>query len=152
MHNWCWRCRMDVRMRSRRRRDGRIGRRSRSGVFGRVRGWIGNLNWVRNLHRYLDVLLADILHSRMALFFIKGLLNQLVVGVTFLFLCWCTLFFWDVGVCDIATLVDEGFAPVDNFGSVPRHSDRVALDFHRFFALFSCPRLKPCCLTFFQVV
>ena len=152
MHNWCWRWMMDVRMRSRSRRLGGIGKRSRSDIFGRVRGGIGNLNRIWNLDRYLDVLLADILHSRMALFFIKGLLNQLVVSVTLLFLSRCALFFRNVGVGHITTLVDQGFAPVDNFGSVPGHSDGVAFNFHRFLALFSRPRLKPCCLTFFQVV
>merc|ERR550539_2005543 len=100
---------MDVRMRSRSRRLGGIGKRSRSVIFGRVRGGIGNLNRIWNLDRYLDVILADILHSRMALFFIKGLLNQLVVSVTLLFLCRCALFFRDVGVGHITTLVDQGF-------------------------------------------
>ena len=143
---------MDVRMGSWSRWDGGIGKRSRSDIFGRVRGGIRNLNRVRNLDGYLDVLLAHILHSRMALFFVKGLLNQLVVSVTLLFLRRSTLFFWDVGVGHVAGLVDQGLAPIDDLCSVPRHCHRVAFNFHCLLTLFPGPRLEPSCLTFFQIV
>ena len=143
---------MYVRMGSWSRWVGGIGKRTRSDIFGRVRGGIGNLNRIRNLDGYLDVLLADILNSCMALFFIKGLLNQLVVSVTLLFLCRSTLFFWDVGVGHIAALVHQGLAPIDNLCSVPRHRHWVAFDFHCLLTLFSGPCLKSSCLTFFQVV
>ena len=139
---------MDVRMGSRSRRVWR----NRSSIFGRMRGGIGNLNRIRNLHGYLDVLLADVLNSCMALFFIKGLLDELVVSMTLLFFCGCALFFRDVVVGHIASLVDQGLALVDDFGSVPRHSDRVAFDFHSLFTLLSRSCLKSSCLTFFQVV
>ena len=131
-----------------------VGGISMSWIFGRGRGWAGvrNLYRIRNLHGNLNVLLAHILHSCMTLFLIKGLFHELVVCVALLLFRWSALFFGDVSVSHIATLVDQGLATFNNFRFVSRDRHGVAFDFHGLFTLFSCSRLKSSCLAFFQIV
>ena len=131
-----------------------MGQRDSCGIFGRVRdgGWIGNLDGIRDLDGYLDVLLTHILHSCVTLLLVKSLLNQFVIRVTLLLFRWCALLLGHVGVRHVAALVHQSLAAVDDLRPVPRHGHRVALDLHGLLTLLSSPRLKPSCLTFFQVV
>ena len=116
-----------------------MGQRDRCGIFGRVRdwGWIGNLDGIRDLDRYLDVLLAHILHSCVTLLLVKSLLNQFVIRVTLLLFRWRALLLGHVGVRHVATLVHQGLAAVDDLRPVPRHCHRVALDLHGLLTLLN---------------
>ena len=106
---------------------------------------------VWNFHWNLDVFLTDILDVCMAFFLVQLFLHQFEISVTLLLLSRSTLLFWDISVGHIASLIDQGLAPLDNLALISGHCDRIALDLRDLFTLFPHIRFKPCRLTLLQV-